>query len=390
MIELAEAQARVLAAARALEPERVELADGLGRVPADALVSPVDLPPFDRSAMDGYAVRAADTERGEPLRLTGDVAAGSVGEPLEPGSAVGISTGSAIPPGADAVLQSELAVFGEDGTVRASEPVPAGRHIRRRGEDIRAGETVAPAGIPLTVQHIAALASVGIGAFRAARRARMGLLVTGSELLPVGAPPEPGRIHESNGLTLRLLAGRTRASVTDLGVAPDDAVGTRARLKAGLHDCDVLVVTGGVSVGEHDHVRPALEALGVEEVFWRVRMRPGKPIYFGTGGDTLVFGLPGNPLSAVVGFLAFVEPALRALHGETEPGMRTVPVRLGADAEPSGGRTTFLTATFSPDGVATPTQRQGSHMTGALGESDGFVVIDRPRKAGDVVPGVRL
>jgi molybdopterin molybdotransferase len=389
VIELADAQARVLAAARVLDDELVALAEGLARAPEDDLVSPVDLPPFDRSAMDGYAVRAQDTVGGGRLRLVGDVAAGSVGAALEPGTAVGISTGSAIPPGADTVLQSELATVDGD-TVSATEPVPEGRHIRRRGEDITAGEVLARAGTALTLQKISALASVGIGAFRAARRPRLSLLVTGSELLALGAPPEPGRIHESNGLTLRLLAERAGAAVSDLGVAPDDADGTQERLAAGLVDADVLVVTGGVSVGEHDHVRPALAALGVEEQFWRVRMRPGKPIYFGTRDGTLVFGLPGNPLSAVVGFLAFVEPALRALHGERDPGMRTTPATLAVDAAPSGGRTTFLTATFSPDGSATPTQRQGSHMTGALGDSDGFVVLDAPRQAGDVVPAIRL
>jgi molybdopterin molybdotransferase len=407
VIELGEARVRVLVAARTLEPERIELSDALGRVAADDLRSPVDLPPFDRSAMDGYAVRSEDVAAGVALTVVGDIPAGSTapnagagaggatalgagpGALLGAGEAVGISTGSAIPPGADAVLQSEHAQLA-GSTLTAIEGVESGRHIRRRGEDIREGEVLVTAGSVLTVQRISALASVGIGALRVARRARLALLVTGSELLPLGAPPEPGRIHESNGLTLRLLAERAGAEVIDLGVVGDDAAETQERLAAGLEDADVLVVTGGVSVGEHDHVRPALDALGVEESFWRVRMRPGKPIYFGTRDNTLVFGLPGNPLSAVVGFLNFVEPAIRALHGEPDPSLRTFRVTLAADAAPSGGRTTFLTATFSPDGTATPTDRQGSHMTGALGASDGFVILDRRCRAGDVVDAVRL
>jgi molybdopterin molybdotransferase len=271
--------------------------------------------------------------------------------------------------------------------------VAPGRHIRRRGEDVRAGEVLADVGERLALQRVSALASAGVGEVAAHRAPRVALLVTGSELLPVGAPAEPGRIHDSNGLTLRLLAMRAGAVVTGVGRVGDDAAATREALAAGL-DADVLVVTGGVSVGEHDHVRPALAALGVEEAFWGVRMRPGKPISFGTRGATLVFGLPGNPLSAVVGFLAFVEPALRRLAGEPDAAMRTVPARLAAGAVPSGGRATFLTARLRPaaDGVleAEPTTRQGSHMTGALGESDGFVLLDAPAAAGSVVPALVL
>jgi molybdopterin molybdotransferase len=393
--DLPEAAALVVAAAAPLETERVPLGAAAGRVAAEAGRSAVDLPPFDRSAMDGYAVRSADTAAG-PLRLVGEVAAGETATAtLEPGTTLGITTGAAIPPGADAVLQSELAEVA-DGSVRATEAIPAGRHIRIRGEDVHAGDLIAPAGEPLTLARVSSLAAAGVAEMTVHRRARLHIVVTGSELLPLGAPPEPGKIHESNGLMVRLLAERAGADVIDHGVIGDDFESTRAAVETGLAG-DVLVVSGGVSVGPHDHVKPAFEACGVEEVFWRVRVKPGKPLWFGRRGATLVFGLPGNPLSSIVGFLAFIEPALRRLHGEYAPSMRTVKARLTEAAGPSDGRTTFLTSRLraGADGVleATPTANQGSHLTGALGQSDGFAIAPHgsgPLPAGALVDAVRF
>ena len=395
MKELGEATELVLAAAAPLATERVPLGAAAGRVAAEEGRSAVDLPPFDRSAMDGYAVRSADTGAG-PLRLAGEIAAGETREaPLEPGTALGITTGAPIPPGADAVLQSELAEL-DGGTVRATELIDPGRHIRVRGEDVRAGDLIVPAGEPVTLARVSSLAAAGVGELAVHRRARLHLLITGSELLPLGAPPEPGKVHESNGLMIRLLAERAGARVIDHGVIADDLESTRAEVEAGLAG-DVLVVSGGVSVGPHDHVKPAFEACGVEEVFWRVRVKPGKPLWFGRRGDTLVFGLPGNPLSSIVGFLAFIEPALRRLHGERDPAMRTEPARLTEAAGPSDGRTTFLTSRLATgaDGVleATPTRNQGSHLPGALGQSDGFAVAPHgsgPLPAGAIVDAVRF
>ena len=371
-----------------LGAERVPLADAAGRVAADPAVSAVDLPPFDRSAMDGYAVRAADTAPGVALRLAGGVAAGEVASAsLEPGTAARVSTGAAIPPGADAVLQSELAIE-QDGHVTPERALAPGTHVRFRGEDLTAGAELAPSGSVLTLPRISALASAGVGEVSVHRRPQLHLVVTGSELLPLGAPPEPGRIHESNGLMVRLLAGRAGAEVVDRGVIGDDREATRAAVASGLEG-DVLVVSGGVSVGPHDHVKPAFEDCGVEEVFWRVRIKPGKPLWFGRRGETLVFGLPGNPLSTIVCFCVFIEPALRRLAGERDARPRLEAGRLTAPAQASDGRTTFLTAKLSPgaDGVleATPTERQGSHMTGALGESDGFAVA--PDEAGELPAG---
>ena len=388
MISIDEALVLVLDGLAPLGPERVPLAEAAGRVAAEPARSAVDLPPFDRSAMDGYAVRAADTAPGVPLRLAAGVAAGEVASAtLEPGMAAPVSTGAAIPPGADTILQSELAVE-RDGTVAPERALEPGTHVRIRGEDLHSGDELAPAGSVLTLPRISALASAGVGDVAVHRRPRLDLIVTGSELLPLGAPPEPGRIHESNGLMVRLLAARAGAEVVDHGVIGDDREATRSAVADGLQG-DVLVVSGGVSVGPHDHVKPAFEDNGVDELFWRVRIKPGKPLWFGRRGGTLVFGLPGNPLSTIVCFCMFIEPALRRLAGEADARPRLEAGRLTTAARASDGRTTFLTSTLrsGADGVleATPTERQGSHMTGALGESDGFAVA--PEEAGELAAG---
>jgi molybdopterin molybdotransferase len=388
MISIELALELVLDGLEPLSAETIPLADAAGRVAAAPAASAVDLPPFDRSAMDGYAVRAADTAASVPLRLVGGVAAGEVAAAaLEPGTAARISTGAAIPPGADTVLQSELADE-RDGAVAPARALAAGTHVRYRGEDLRAGFVLAAAGDVLTLPRISALASAGVGQVAVHRRPRLHLIVTGSELLPLGAPPEPGRIHESNGLMVRLLAEREGADVVDHGVIGDDREATRAAVAEGLEG-DVLVVSGGVSVGPHDHVKPAFEACGVDEVFWRVRIKPGKPLWFGRRADTLVFGLPGNPLSTIVCFSVFIAPALRRLAGERDARPRYEAGRLTTPARASDGRTEYLTAALRPgaDGVleATPTERQGSHMTGALGESDGFAIA--PEDAGELPPG---
>jgi molybdopterin molybdotransferase len=378
-----EALGLVLEGIEPLEPESAPIADAAGRVLAEDARAAVDLPPFDRSAMDGFAVRAADTAPGVGLRIAGDVAAGTLpADELGLGTAAVISTGAAIPGGADAVLQSEHATV-DNGAVTPDRAVPVGTHVRVRGEDLHEGDVLARAGERLTLPLISALASAGVGSLSVHRRPRVRMMVTGSELLPIGAPPEPGRIHESNGLMVSLLAARAGAVTSETVRIPDDRAATEAAVRDGL-DADVLVVSGGVSVGPHDHVRPAFAACGVEEVFWRVQIKPGKPLWFGRRGRTLVFGLPGNPLSAIVGASMFIAPALRRLAGERDALPVLVPGRLAVAAEASDGRTTFLTARLekAADGVleATPTERQGSHMTGALGESQGFAIVpDGPR-----------
>jgi molybdopterin molybdotransferase len=379
-----EAWALIAAHAAPLEPERVPLAEAAGRVLARATTSPIDIPGFDRSAMDGYALRAQDTP-GE-LALVGEVAAGAAGdEPLAPGTARRIFTCGALPPGADSVeRQEDVEVLG-DGRVRLAAPVPTGGHVRRRGEDVPAGTELLPAGARVTPQALTVLAAAGLAAVDVHRRARVAVLVTGDELIPPGQPLGPGQIHETNGLVLRTLSQRAGAAVADLCVVGDDRAATTAAVKRGLDAADVLLVAGGVSVGEHDHVKAALAAAGVEELFWRVRVKPGKPLYCGrTPGGRWAFGLPGNPLSGVVSFLVFVEPLLRRLHGEADAVARTQSARLAEPVRPADGRETYLTATIAA-GVATPTAQQGSAMTLALARADGFIVV--PEDAGEIPAG---
>jgi molybdopterin molybdotransferase len=388
LLEVGEAWERIAAEIEPLPLERIPLTDAAGRIAAEDARSAVDLPPFDRSAMDGYAVRAADTDPPRPLALAGAVAAGEVAShALEPGTALGIATGSAIPDGADAILRVEDAAVA-DGAVTPAGPLPPGIHVRYRGEDVARGDVLAPAGARLTMQRVTALASAGVGEVVVHRRPRVHVLATGTELLELGAPPEPGRIHESNRLTLRLLAEQAGAEVVVHPVVPDDAAATRAAVAAALAG-DALLVSGGVSVGPHDHVKPALEACGVQEVFWRVRLKPGKPLWFGRRDATLVFGLPGNPLSGVACFLLFAGPALRRMQGERDAEPACVPARLTTPARAADGRTTLLTVRLGhgPDGMleATPTEGQGSHLTGALGASDAFAVV--PYTAGELPAG---
>jgi molybdopterin molybdotransferase len=390
MKDFDEALELILTGIEPLAAETVPLPRAEGRVIAAEAHAAIDLPPFDRTAMDGFAVRAEDVAPGAELRVIGDLAAGGGTLTVAPGTAARISTGAEIPEGADSVLKVEDTSVA-DGVVTSTASVRPGLHIRRRGEDVHAGDVLARPGDVLTVPRLSALASAGVATVSVPRTPRVSLIVTGSELLPPGAPPEPGKIYESNSLVVNALVRAAGGEVTQQPPIPDDFEATKAAVEAGL-EADILIVSGGVSVGPHDHVKPAFEACGVEEVFWRVRIKPGKPLWFGRRGKTLVFGLPGNPLSAIVGTAIFVIPALRALRGEANVQPRLVKGRLGEPAGPSDNRTTFLISKLVPDAdgvlVAWPTERQGSHMTGALGESDGFAIA--PHGSGSLPAGAEV
>lgn len=373
-----EAWALIAARATALPVEQAPLAAAVGRIVAAEVSSALDVPGFDRSAMDGYALRSADVPG--RLRVIGEVAAGATAtEPLEPGTARRIFTGGALPPGADAVERQEVVSDARDGTVELDHVVPIAANVRFRGEDVAAGTTLLRAGESVTAQALTALAAAGLGAVPVRCRARVAVLATGDELVAPGRPLGPGQIHESGGVVMRTLAARAGAELLDLGTAPDDPAEIEARIAHGLRAADVLLVCGGVSVGDHDHVKGALAHAGVDELFWGVRIKPGKPLFCGSGpAGAWAFGLPGNPLSGIIGFLVFVEPLLRRLHGEADAAEERVRVRTTAEIAPVDGRTTYLTATVSPgsDGVleATPTEQQGSAMTLALARADAFVV----------------
>lgn len=384
MTSVEEAQAKVLEEVRPLGVEAVDLAQCLGRVLAQSLVAPHDLPPFDNSAMDGYALRAEDTSSASPnlpvkLKIVGESSAGR-GYPsqLQPMEAVVINTGAPVPVGANTVLPLEQAQL-EAGHLLVETPIKVGMNIRPKGLDVQKDTPVLEAGTRLQLQHMGLLAALGLSPLQVYRRPRVAILVTGSELLPYNAPLRPDAIRDSNSLVLRLWLESRRIPHTFAGTAPDDLPATISLLERALQEADVIVLTGGVSVGERDVVKPALQELGVNTVFWRVNMKPGKPILFARRGSQAVFGLPGNPLAVVVGLQVFVSPYLSALEGESQPLPRYVMARLKTPVHKKESRADFQTARLcaSPDGTlsVTPTPAQGSSLLGSLAQANAFIYL---------------
>jgi molybdopterin molybdotransferase len=367
LIPVAEARSRVLRAVGRLPAEPVPVADALGRVLAEDVESPISVPPFDSSAMDGYALIAGAAAE---LELIGESRAGHPAEAaVRPGTAIAISTGAAVPEGATGVVPVERAEAA-GATVRVPDTEP-GANIRRAGEDIAAGETVLRAGEALAPAALGVAASVGRASLSCARRPRVALLVTGDELTDPGEPLAPGGIYSSNGYALAGQVERAGATLALRERVADTAQATRAALGPALDDADVVVVSGGVSVGPHDHVKPALAELGVEERFWGVSLRPGKPVWFGKLGEKLAFGLPGNPVSAMVTFQLFVRPALAALQG-ADPSISRTSARLeqAVARNPRREQAVRVRLAAGDDGWrVSPTKgAQGSHvLTSMLG-----------------------
>jgi len=308
----------ILGEARRLEVEAAAVDPGLaGRVLAADALAGVSLPPFATSAMDGFAVRAADLGDGQ-VAVAFRIAAGDRPTPLPDRSAAAIATGAPLPDGADSIVPIEDAVE-EDGHLRAEAPRP-GAWVRAAGSDVAAGDVILATGAVLAPAGLAALAAAGVAEVTVSRRPRLAAIATGSELQRPGRPLEPGQIYESNLTAMAVQTARAGAELVATQVVPDDPAAIREAFAAGLRDADVVVSSGGVSVGPHDHVKPVLEELGVRERFWRVAHRPGKPLWFGAAEDgTLVFGLPGNPVSSLVCFELFVRPALVAMQGAAAP-----------------------------------------------------------------------
>jgi molybdopterin molybdotransferase len=376
LLDIDAARALVLARARPLEPETVPLARAAGRVLTENVLATVDLPPFDSSAMDGYAVRAADTPG--HLVVTAPSAAGRPsGGGVAAGEAAPISTGAVVPVGADAVVPVERTRL--QGNTVAVEAVASSDNVRRRGGDIAAGAVVASAGTRLSPWIIGALAAVGRDHAVCGRRPRVSLLATGTELRAPGDQLEPGEIYESNTMLLAAQAAETGAVTRALPAVPDDEQATRRALEDGL-DGDVLITSGGVSVGRHDLVRGALAALGVDELFWRVAVRPGKPVAFGVRGSTLVFGLPGNPVSVLVGFELFVRPALLALQGAVDPGPQWLPGRLAVGVRRDRDRDQLVRMRRRVDGEVVALEAVSgdeSHMIARAAQADALVLVER-------------
>ena len=387
MLELEEALARILSLMPAPRREVVPLESALGRVGLDAIAAPISLPPFDNSAMDGYAVRAADVlgacpENPRSLRLIGRTAAGEVfaGE-VVPGTCVRVFTGSPLPRGADAVVMQEdtrvdrSAEESAPGDVAFLDAAKPWENVRFAGEDVKAGTAVARAGERLSAGRASLLAALGISTVAVARQPTVALLATGSELREAGQPLAPGQIFESNRLGLGAFAAQAGGRPQRLPLVTDTLAGTRAALAEAFAHCDVVVTSGGVSVGEFDFVKAAFTALGGELNFWKVAIRPGKPFVFGQLGEKFLFGVPGNPVSALVTFFLLVRPALLRWQGARDvappghPGILTEPLLNRGD------RRHFVRVTVDPAGAVRPSGVQASHFLSSMADAHGLVDV---------------
>jgi molybdopterin molybdotransferase len=375
LLTIDQARAAVLDAVRPLGTEEVSVADAPGRVLAEDVVAPHDVPPFDNSAMDGFVVAAGP--EGRTFTIAGESRAGAPADAAPgPDEALRVSTGAVVPPGAQAVVPVEQASE-QDGTVTVTAEVREGQHIRRSGEDVASGTTVLRTGTTLDAAGVGLAIIAGRAHVSCFRRPSVTIIATGDELVPPGGRLGPGQIHDSNGLTLSALARRAGADVLARAHVKDRPEQTRDALAYALERSDVLVISGGVSVGTHDHVKPALDDLGVEQRFWRVALRPGKPTWFGTTGDTLVFGLPGNPVSSMVTFALFVRPAIAALQG-SDPRAPRIEAALTETVPRNPGRDEAVRVRLTQSGgvyTATPTGPQGSHQLTSMVNADGLAIV---------------
>lgn len=354
------------------------------RVLAEDLVSTLAVPPADNSAMDGYAVRAAEARAGASLPVAQRIAAGHVGAALAPGTVARIFTGAPIPAGADTVVMQEHTQAG-DGVVTFTQDAKAGSHIRLAAEDIAPGQTVVAAGTRLTPAALGVAASVGAASLPVRRRLRVALLCTGDELTQPGEPLAPGAIYNSNRYTLHALLEAAGCEVSDFGNVPDDLPATIAALRE-ASACDVIVTSGGVSVGDADHLRPAVLHLGRLHL-WKLAIKPGKPLAVGQVGAALFFGLPGNPAASFATFLVVVAPVLRALQGMDQRTVRPLLLRAAFDWPRPDARREFLRARVDADGAVALFPHQGSGVLTSAAWADGLVDLP-PGQAvarGDVV-----
>lgn len=377
LLSVDEALARLLASAKPVpDIEAVPTLEATGRVLARSQRSTMDVPPMDNSAMDGFAVRTEDLRGNARLRVAQRIMAGSTGQPLAPGTAARIFTGAPIPPGADAVVMQEHCEIDQEFVVLKKSPKP-GDWVRSVGSDIRNGAEILAAGKRLDPQDTGLAASVGIKSLPVYRKVRLGLFFTGDELVMPGEPLAPGRIYNSNRFTLRGLAQVYGCEVRDYGIVPDSLEATREVLRRAAKECDLIVTSGGVSVGEADYVKPAVEAEG-RLLMWRIAMKPGRPLAFGELGASFFIGLPGNPVSSFVTFLLFVRPFLLRLQGESEVAPRAIAARADFDWPEPDARREFLRVKWNPQGGLDLYPTQDSAVLTSTAWADGLV--DNPEK----------
>ena len=369
LLSVDDALARLLAEARPVaEIEQVATLEATNRILARSQRSTMDVPPLDNSAMDGFAVRTGDGER---LRVAQKIMAGSVGKPLEPGTAARIFTGAPIPPGADAIVMQEHASVEGDQVHLKKKPKP-GEWIRRVGSDVQKGGEILPAGKRLLPQDTGLAASVGIKTLPVFRKVRLGLFFTGDELVMPGEPLAPGRIYNSNRFTLRGLGEVFGCDVRDYGIVPDNLEATREALRRAAAETDVIVTSGGVSVGEADYVKPAVEAEG-ELLMWRIAMKPGRPLAFGRVGEAAFIGLPGNPVSSFVTFLIFVRPFLLKTQGLAHAEPKSIAARADFDWPEPDARREFLRVKWNAQGGLDLYPTQDSAVLTSTSWADGLV-----------------
>lgn len=371
--------AEVASGHRITQAEELPTAATRGRVLAAPVVSALDVPPADNSSMDGYAVRVADLAAGRPLPVSQRIAAGSVGTPLQPGTVARIFTGAPIPAGADAVVMQEQCelIPGEPSEVAVQGAVEAGQWIRRQGEDVRHGSTVLSAGTRLTPQALGLAASVGAASLQVLRRPRVALFSTGDELVMPGDPLPPGAIYNSNRFTLRALIEAAGCVVDDLGIVPDRLAATREALCRAAEGNDLILTSGGVSVGEEDHLKPAVQAEGRLDL-WQMAIKPGKPLAFGAvrraaGGEALFMGLPGNPVSSFVTFVLVVAPVLRVLQGMAGALPPALRLRAAFEWPRPDKRREFLRARLNAEGELELFPNQSSGVLTSAVWADGLV-----------------
>jgi molybdopterin molybdotransferase len=387
MLTVEEALQRLLSQAVAVTGvQRVPTFEGLGRVLAEPVVSPIAVPPMDNSQMDGYAVRCADLAS-VPARLpvSQRIAAGQVGEPLAPGTVARIFTGAPVPPGADAVIPQEAVQADGDHVIVGERPQPRA-WIRRAGMDIEQGATVLQAGRRLRAPEIGLAASVGAAHLTVKPRVRVAVLFTGDELVMPGEPLPPGRIYNSNRFVLRALLQGLGCEVHDLGIVADDREATRRRLVEAAQAADLIVTSGGVSVGEEDHVKPAVQAEGRLDL-WQIAMKPGRPLAFGFVRGVPFIGLPGNPVSSLVTFLLFARPFVLRRQGAADVEPRSWPVRADFEVPEPDRRREFLRVRLNRDGGLDCFGSQNSAVLSSAAWADGLVdnPAGRTIRRGDMV-----
>jgi molybdopterin molybdotransferase len=398
MISVDDAIDRIFAQLDAPKSESVPLVRAHKRVLAEPLLATHSQPPFDASAMDGYAVRAAEVVPGRPLKLAGTSQAGArfVGM-MEHGQCVRIFTGAPLPIGADAVIMQEEASAAGNQISFAVKPAP-GQSVRRQGNDFLRGQELLPAGVTLTPAMLNLAASANHPDLTVTRRPKIAILATGDELVPPGGVPGPDQIIASNSFGLIPLLSPYAERIVDLGIIPDDKKALETALLGAFdYGIDLLVTTGGASVGERDYVQEVLLDLGVTLDFWKLNMRPGKPMMFGTRANTLVFGLPGNPVSAMVTAIVMLRPALRQMTGHADPFWPQIGVPLTAPLPPNGPRRHFVRGTLSRNEIGflqvTPISETDSSHSSSLAQADALIVQpedDSGQKAGEIVEVIPL